>query len=64
MTPLMLEATKQIYVKGPQQEISMEIDATKCSPVIDISTSFQKILGVSFPNHMLRAEKRTIDEIK
>ena len=54
-----MEAMKRRYVKGQQQAIYLDINATKCS-----STALQEILGGAFPNHMLRTANITKYEIK
>ena len=55
-TAQMMEAMKRRYVKGQQQAIYLDINATKCS-----STAFREILGGAFPNHMLRTANITKD---
>ena len=60
----MLEAIRRRQVNGQRQAVSLSIDATKFSQVIDISTEFRAIMGVVYPNHMLSISYMTTDEIK
>ena len=60
----MFDETKRIHVKGQRQAISLSIDTTKCSPVVDIRTVLRAIMGGVFPNYMLRNTTMTKEEIK
>ena len=64
MMARMLEAMRQRQVNGQRQAVSISIDATKCSQVIDISTAFRAIMGGVYRNHMLSTSDMTKDEIK
>ena len=61
MTARMMDAMRQRQVNGKRQAVSLAIDATKCSPVIEILTVFREIMVVAYPNHMLRTSDITKD---
>ena len=60
----MLEAMRRRQVNGQRQAVSLSIDATKCSQVINISTEFRAIMVGLYPNHMLSTSDMTKDGIK
>ena len=64
VTARMLEAMRQRQVNGQSQSVSLAIDETECSQVINFPTAFRSIMGVVYSNHMLSNPYITKDEIK
>ena len=59
-----MEAMRQIQVNGQNQAVSIAIDTTKFSQVIDISIASRAIIVGVYHNHMLSTSDMTRTEIK
>ena len=59
-----MEAMRQRQVNGQKQSVSLAIDTTKFSQVIDISTASRAIIVGVYHNHMLSTSDMTRTEIK